>query len=212
MEDLTGKKFGNLLVIERAGSDRNKNALWKCKCDCGNEKIVVANRLRSGETRSCGCLRSIRTKETFKTHGHSKTRLYRVWAGMKTRCYNANSDNYKYYGGKGVTMCDEWKNNFSAFERWAIENGYNEDARSQECTIDRIDTSGDYSPQNCRWSNHVEQCNNQTSNKLLTYQNTTKTMSEWSKETGINYSTFRENVRRGRPVEEIIKSYAKNQI
>lgn len=201
MYDLTGQRFGRLLVLERDGSDKQKNATWKCLCDCGNQVVKTGIYLRNGDTRSCGCLQKETVSNLMSTHKKSKTRLYRVWAGIKTRCCNSNSDNYKYYGGNGITICDEWKNSFEAFSKWAIKNGYDENAPAQECTIDRIDSSKGYSPENCRWANHKEQCNNQTSNKMLTYNGDVHTMSEWADILGIKYTTLRARIRREVSVE-----------
>lgn len=123
---------------------------------------------------------------------------------MKTRCSNENADNYQYYGGKGITVCDEWQNSFESFYNWSMKNGYNENAKPQECTIDRIDLSLGYSPDNCRWVNHYIQCNNQTSNKLFTYNGETHTMSEWASIFDIKYTTLRARIRRGHSFEEAI--------
>lgn len=205
MKDLTGKRFGKLVVIKRAGSDKHKNATWLCKCDCGNETIVSGAYLRQGETRSCGCLQRKVIREAMTTHGLSKTRLYRVWAGIKNRCYNPRAENYKYYGAKGVTMCDEWKNDFLSFRDWALNNGYDESAKTQVCTVDRINCGKSYSPNNCRIANHVTQCNNQTSNRIFTYNGTSKSMAEWARVFGIKYTTLRARIRRGIPFDKAIK-------
>lgn len=202
---MTGKRFGKLVVIKRSGSDKHKNATWLCKCDCGNETIVSGIYLRQGETRSCGCLQRKVVREAKTTHGLSKTRLYRVWAGIKNRCYNPRAENYKYYGAKGVIMCDEWKNDFLSFRDWALNNGYDESAKTQVCTIDRIDCGKSYSPNNCRIANHVTQCNNQTSNRIFTYNETSKSMAEWARVFGIKYTTLRARIRRGIPFDKAIK-------
>ena len=123
---------------------------------------------------------------------------------MKNRCYNPNTDNYKYYGAIGVSVCDDWRDNFESFMRWSFANGYDENAGPQECTIDRIDNSKGYSPDNCRWVNHIEQCNNQSSNRVFTYSGKTMTMAEWAREVGLKYTTLRARIRRGMPFEEAI--------
>lgn len=205
IKDLTGQRFGRLVVLGRNGSDKWKNVTWSCKCDCGNDVVVSGSYLRNGETKSCGCLQKEIAKKRMSTHGCTKTRLYRVWAGIKSRCYNPNSCNYQYYGAKGVEMCELWKNNFDAFKEWAFNNGYDENAQAQECTVDRIDNSLSYSPSNCRISNHTVQCNNQTSNKIFSYNGKTMTMAEWARIFGIKYTTLRARIRRGVPFEDAIK-------
>lgn len=204
MVDMTGKRFGRLVVLERAGSTKSKSAAWRCKCDCGSEVIVSGIYLRRGETRSCGCLHREAARSAMLTHGASKSRLYKVWAGMKNRCYNEKASNYRYYGAKGITVCDEWKDDFEAFRRWSLENGYDEGAKAQECTIDREDNSKSYSPENCKWVNHTTQCNNQTSNRLFEHNGTTMTMAEWAREVGMKYTTLRARIRRGMPFEQAI--------
>lgn len=142
-KDVTGKRYGRLVAIERIGVNKFGKAVWRCRCDCGQYSDVSIGNLTSGCTLSCGCLH----KETFnrKTHGETNTRLYRIWCAMKDRCSRKGAINYKYYGGKGIRVCDEWSS-FQNFREWAIENGY-----SDNLTIDRIDSSADYRPDNCRW-------------------------------------------------------------
>lgn len=205
MIDLVSKRFGRLVVLKRHGSDRAKNATWLCRCDCGLEKVISGSYLRTGETKSCGCLHSERTRELMSSHGQSKTRLYKVWAGIKSRCYNCNADNYKYYGGSGITMCDNWKNSFQDFYKWSVENGYDPDAKPQECTIDRIDNSRAYCPENCRWVNHITQCNNQSSNKTFVHNGERLTMAETARKFGINYSTLRARILHGKSFEDAIQ-------
>lgn len=207
MYDLTGKRFGRLSVVRYDGNRR-----WRCLCDCGNEVKVLTECLTAGDTRSCGCLRRELASKSMTTHGKSKTRLYRVWAGIKNRCYNPKTTNYKYYGGKGISMCEDWKNNFASFMEWAVKNGYDESAKSQECTLDRIDNSKGYSPDNCKWANHIEQCNNQSSNRIFTYNEKTMTMSEWAREVGMKYTTLRARIRKGWSFENAIETNIRKQI
>lgn len=205
MNDLTGKRFGRLLVLRRHGTNPNKCATWLCRCDCGNEKVAVGSYLTHGETRSCGCLRREYARDSMKTHGRSKTRLYRVWVGMKNRCLNEKTDNYQYYGAKGISICEEWIDDYPAFEAWALSHGYDDSAGAQECTLDRIDNSKDYSSDNCRWVDHKQQCNNQSSNRVFTYRGQTKTMSEWADAVGIKYATLRARIAKGMPFEKAIQ-------
>lgn len=204
MKNLKDMVFGRLTVIDRAGSDKSMNATWLCKCECGKEVVISGIYLRNGETKSCGCLHKEVAKKTMTTHGLSKTRLYKVWAGIKSRCYNPNNNNYKYYGAIGITMCDAWLNSFESFRNWSLQNGYDENAKAQECTIDRIDNNLSYSPDNCRWVNHVMQCNNQSSNKMFSYNGETHTMAEWERIFNMKYTTLRARIRRGASFEEAI--------
>jgi hypothetical protein len=155
--DLTGQRFGRLQVLSFAGNI-NKGSLWLCKCDCGNKKIIRATNLKQG-TQSCGCL-LLEVKKMNRTVAFDHKRLYNVWAGIKTRCYNANHPRYNDWGGRGITMCEEWKNSFGNFYNWAMANGYDEHAERGQCTLDRIDNDGNYEPLNCRWIGMKEQCTN----------------------------------------------------
>lgn len=123
-------------------------------------------------------------------HGFKHTRIYNVWAGIKARCYNPNNKSYKDYGGRGIIMCDEWKNGFINFKNWAISNGYNDNL-----TIDRINVNGDYEPSNCRWATKKEQCNNRTTNKFITYKNEIHTLAEWSEIVGIKYKCLHKRIK-----------------
>lgn len=158
--DHSGKRVGMLTVIERDKTKPGKSgcdAWWICKCDCGNIISLRSNSI-SGKvkTKSCGCLPVI----IHQTHGKTKSRLYNVWNCMKQRCFNANNKNYKEYGARGITMCDEWKNSFEAFYKWSMANGYDPDAPRGKTTIDRIDNDGNYEPQNCRWVSMLKQSEN----------------------------------------------------
>ena len=154
--DLIGKKFNLLTVIKADGKTNDGHLTYLCKCDCGNETSVQGRLLRNNNTKSCGCLRAT---SQFK-HGSSFTRLYRIYNDMKDRCNRVTRKDYKYYGGKGITVCKEWLNSFETFKEWAINNGY-----TQELTIDRIDNAKGYCPTNCRWSTRKEQSQNRTNVK-----------------------------------------------
>lgn len=184
--DLTGKTFGRWTVIESSGKTKKGTPRWKVVCNCPNktEKIVLDSDLNNGRTKSCGCLKD----EIFQKRSEyreSNPRLYRIWKAMKNRCYNENGPDYKLYGGRGITVCEEWKNNFDSFCRWALENGYQE-----ELSIDRIDVNGNYEPSNCRWATNKEQGNNKTDNVFLTYKGETKTITQWVEELKLNRNTL----------------------
>lgn len=125
----------------------------------------------------------------MKTHGLRYTRIYRIWCNMKRRCYNKNDKSYKAYGGRGITVCDEWKFDFLSFYNWAIESGYND-----KLTIDRINVNGNYEPCNCRWLDSKSQCNNKSNNHFITFNGETHTMKQWAEKMGISYQTLAQRI------------------
>jgi hypothetical protein len=197
--DITGKNFNNLLVIKQAYIE-NRHVYWLCKCDCGKECIVQGNRIKSGHTKSCGC----RKQNIFdnggpnKTHGSSKSRLYRIWAGMIRRCCNPNSEKFKKdYQDRGITICPEWRD-FSVFSKWAINNGYRNDL-----TIDRKDNDKGYYSENCRWATAKQQGNNKQNNINITYKGQTHTLAQWVEILGtIKYGTLYNRIVNGWSIED----------
>ena len=180
--DITGKKYGMLTVIRRLENAPKGVVRWECKCDCGNVVIVRSGNLKNGAVKSCGCLRSDIGKKST-THGMSKTRLYQTWVNIKGRCCHKNNPAYSLYGGRGISICDDWKNSFEAFARWALANGYQNDL-----TIERIDYNKGYMPENCKWISMSEQANNRRSNVSITFNNETHNLSEWCKIYGKEYN------------------------
>lgn len=200
--DLTNQKFGNLLVVERRGSDENGQALWLCRCDCGKEKIIRGHDLKGG-TKSCGCSRRYNTG--LYQHGLSGTRLHNIWRSMKDRCFNPNNKSYSFYGGRGISICNAWLNDFMPFYEWANSHGYNDNL-----TIDRIDPNKNYSPQNCRWVDRTKQANNTRRNIVITMDNETKTLTEWCRYLNLPYTSIQSRLHRGWPVEKALTTPVKH--
>jgi len=163
--NLVGQRFGKLLVLGETTKRYRGNVYWLCQCDCGNTWVALGSNLKQGQTRSCGCLRkeiaSI-ASQRFITHGDNKrgktARLYSIWGKMNSRCYGVNHLAYKYYGGRGISVCNEWKTSYSTFKFWAMRNGYQDNL-----TIDRVDNDGNYEPNNCQWITRSE--NSKKSNR-----------------------------------------------
>lgn len=200
--DLTNQKFGRLTVTSCAGYDNKGHSYkWNCICECGKSVVVLGSSLKAKRTVSCGCYSSEQKSIRSKTHGvGNENRLYRIWSGMKTRCYSQADHNYKRYGARGITMDENWRNDFVAFREWALQNGYKDDL-----SIDRIDNDGPYSPQNCRWSSKKDQNNNRRTNTYITYKGETRTVSEWAEITGIKKATLAQRKRNGWTDEECIE-------
>lgn len=196
--DLTGRRFGRLLVVEKHGH-KGKAVAWLCKCDCGSEVIVRGKDLRSGATQSCGCIHREQLIERNTTHGLCGQRLYNIWGCMVQRCYNSNTPCYNLYGGRGITICDEWRRDFRSFYDWAMTHGYKDDL-----TIDRIDNDKGYSPDNCRWITAKEQGNNRSTNRYLDFNGERHTISEWGKLLGIDSETISSRLRRGWSIEKTL--------
>lgn len=181
--DLTGVRYGRLMVIERAGSDKYHNSLWFCKCDCGKNTTVPTGSLKRGLTKSCGCygvemLKSGRniTHGLYGKKGSANRRIHGIWQGILRRCLNSKNRRFYRYGGRGIEVCEDWKNSFESFHSWAISNGY-----ADGLTIDRIDNDGHYSPENCQWVTRSENSWKKSTTILISVNGEVKSATKWAK-------------------------------
>lgn len=212
-EDLVGLTFGRLTVESFAGYKKinsgDTRPFWNCVCSCGNRKTVNGDWLKCGSVKSCGCLNVDRTKETHIKHGFAvralkgkdETRIYRIWDHMKQRCFNPKASYYKIYGGRGITVCEEWlgENGFENFLEWSVNNGY-----ANNLSIDRINPDGNYEPSNCRWANSLTQANNKRTSRLITYKGETATIAQIAKKYNVPDGIFRSRLRCGWSIDDII--------
>ena len=205
--DLTGEKYNKLTVLKRV-KNQKKSTMWLCECDCGNKVIVSAGNLKNNHTTSCGCYAKQNSKSRMQNkqnpmykHGLYNTRINEIWNAMKKRCYLKSHMAYSSYGGRGITICDEWlnrENGFVNFYNWAMDNGYQDNL-----SIDRINVDGNYEPNNCRWVTTEEQQNNKRNNRIIEYNGEKKTLAQWSKIYGINYKTLLSRIRSKKTTQEL---------
>jgi hypothetical protein len=196
--DITGQRFGKLVAVEK------ELGRWRCVCDCGGSSVVRASNLRTGSTKSCGC----RTKATRTTHGLSRTGLFGVWEGMRRRCSKPKCKGWHRYGGRGISVCREWANDFVAFYDWAMANGY-----AHGLTIDRIDNDGNYEPRNCRWATRAVNTNNRSVTVMISAFGETKPLMSWvaDRRCAVRRCTLRSRIRCGWDAETAMTRPAKKQ-
>lgn len=197
--DLTGQKFGRLTVLEIAVDEPGKKKKWKCRCDCGNECIIAGSNLRSGHSTQCLECGYEATKASRIIHGKTGTKLYKVWRAMLNRCENQKSKSFPNYGGRGIKVSTEWHDP-TVFFTWAESTGYTEGLE-----IDRIDTNGDYEPENCRWVKRIVNANNKRNNKLIGHNGEAKTLAEWSRFYGVSYKNLSRCLLKGYNLEDAVK-------
>jgi hypothetical protein len=184
--DLVGHVFGRLTVLCVDSKSKKQGVIWSCLCACGNRTSVAAGDLRKKlkGTKSCGCLAKETARDLLKTHGMTNTRTFNVWSGMIARCTNYKTKNFKNWGGRGIKICDRWLN---SFENFIEDMG---ECPSNNFCIDRIDNNGDYELQNCRWATYKEQNKNRRSTNFITFNNLTKSVSEWAEYLKISRPTL----------------------
>jgi hypothetical protein len=199
--DLTGQRFERLVVLEYHGS-RKQQSIWHCLCDCGNHVYLATNRLTSGNTRSCGCLhRDIRKGSQYaKKHGLWKTPEWQAWSQMRRRCYSPKHISYKNYGARGITVCERWRDSDS-FPAFFADMG---PRPSPQHSLERLDNSQPYSPQNCRWVTMKEQARNRRNTHLITFNGETLCLKDWAKKLGIAYNSLLYRLKQGMPLERAL--------
>lgn len=192
MIDLVKQKFGRLTIIRYYGQNKWNNYLWLCLCNCGKDKIVRNSHLINGEIKSCGCLKTEKTKQRMMTHGHTKNNkwsgVYQSWSNMITRCTNSSSNEYKNYGGRGITVCQRWLK----FENFLKDMG----ERPRGHQIDRINNDKGYYLKNCRWTTPKQQARNRRTNRLITFNGKTKCLANWAEDFNISQSRLRQRLYR----------------
>lgn len=194
--DMTGMRFMRLVVEKRVGRDKFNKALFRCRCDCGNTIVCTGASLRSGHTKSCGCLHNEAAKQRATKHGLGKTRLYTIWLGMKNRCYVKSNMHYREYGGSGIKVYSKWKNDFKEFYVWALNNGYEDGL-----TLDRINNKKGYYPNNCRWVTQQKQNWNKKNNIIVEYNGKEWALPYLCDEYGFNCDLARSRHKCGWPDE-----------
>lgn len=194
VRDKTGQRFGRWFVLERAGSDSCGKSAWLCCCDCGTLRVVGLPSLRSGRSKSCGCL----NRGISSTHKATGTQTYKVWIQMVRRCHGSNAPTI--YQGRGITVCDQWKNSFETF---LADMG---ERPSLAHSIGRINNDGNYEPTNCRWETAVQQANNRRNNHPITWNGETNTISQWERKLGVSPKFLRERLRHGWTFERAIST------
>lgn len=201
--EIKGQKFGKLTALCFEYRDEKHNHFWRFRCDCGNEIVARKRAVTSGNTTQCKKCSLESRKNKLKTHGMSKTRLYKEWAGIIQRCENPKATSYDRYGGKGITVCEEW-HDFDVFKEWALSNGY-----SDSLTIDRIDSKGNYEPLNCRWVDVLEQNNNQKTNVVFEHDGEEHTLAEWARLYGMEYSCLYARWRKNNDPKYLFDGYVR---
>lgn len=193
---MVGKVFGRLTVVELDSKGTIKAPYFICRCDCGAISSVRRDHLRSGATKSCGCLVKETSREVNLRHGHCKTKTYSVWAAMLNRCRNENVKEYPRYGGRGVTVCERWH----LFDNFLADMG----VQPQGLQLDRTDNNGNYSPENCKWVSRSENCNNRRDNKLIEHNGVIKTLSQTAREIGMPPHVLGKRLFRGWDIEKAL--------
>lgn len=194
--DITGQRFGRLVVIRRDG-ERFGQVLWHCQCDCGSTKAIVGNTLRRGLAQSCGCLQKERTSAAKTTHGGRNGKLYKQWHSMLERCHSPQSQAFADYGARGISVCKRWQ----SFANFRADMG----ERPPGMSIERLDNSKGYEPGNCVWATPAQQARNKRNNVMLRFGEREMCLADWAKHLGVSRGALRGRIRRGWPIERVLQ-------
>lgn len=189
-KDISNQRFGRLVALRAIRDEQRARFLWECQCDCGGTKLVLSNRLKSGEVRSCGCLRTEAAKRAGAanvTHGMTNTKVFRIWVGMHSRCTNPKETGYENYGGRGIRVCDRWQ----SFEAFLSDMGEPPSSRHQ---IDRERVNENYEPGNCRWATPKENCRNRRNNRIIEFDGKSLCITEWASRIGVTHQALRRRI------------------
>lgn len=210
-KDISGRRFGLLTAIVPVGR-KDTRTVWRCVCECGKSTIASVSALTLGYRKSCGCLRpkppaaGLRGEQNYAYKhggciGGSADRLYSIWNDMNRRCFDDRRDDFSRYGGRGISVCEEWRSSYIAFRDWAISNGYQD-----SLTIDRIDVNGNYCPENCRWATLIEQANNRRNNHEISYNGQTLSLAATAREYGVPVTTLNSRIKRRWDIQAAIET------
>jgi hypothetical protein len=210
MKDLTGKRYGNMVVTNLSHRYKRSDWYWLCKCDCGNEFYAVGSNIQKGDHKSCGCYRKKVTSEKFKTHGDSDTRFFNIWCQMRNRTSKKTNPRYADYGGRGINVCERWLDydNFKA-DMYESYGAHMKMYGEKNTTIDRIDNDSNYEPGNCRWSTYAEQNRNRRNIRRLEYNGQLYCLTDLARKCCISRGTLTSRLRRGMKLEEALQTPVK---
>lgn len=198
VKKLAGRKFGRLTVLRYIGVDAKHHALWECRCDCGGMKTAATGNLQRGSVMSCGCLERENRGKHWRTHGMSRSAEHWAWFSMKQRCLNSERRNWKDYGGRGIAVCDHWRD---SFENFYADMGPRPTAQH---SLDRKDVNGPYDKANCRWATKKEQSRNRRNNHRITFRGETLTITEWAERIGVDAQVVFKRLQSGWELEKAL--------
>lgn len=196
-----GCRYGNLTILKEVKNQKTRR--FVCRCDCGKYTVKRGDTMRNGSAKSCGCLQIKNSLDAHLKHGFGNHPLYKVWNTIKQRCFSVKRRDFHRYGGRGISICKEWADDFNTFYKWAVYSGYD-----KGLTIERKDNDGPYSPDNCIWADRTQQANNRRTNRVVFFEGNYLTIAQWSRLFNINQHALRQRIDSGWPIEKALKQPA----